>query len=175
MESCSTIPVLPSNIIISRFIVYHQLILFYCLAVVVIHWMNRLLSGGLSLWWFGAGFGFPGRDWNSGAIWSFHGHDPILVFGWKPKPCSKPVAGWSHLRSYLVLKPRNSESQGKPPASPSCGLRPLGTSAPAFFLSISSLLSFQDPQGIISVCSQQYGCPQHWGCGGELPRPCRFK
>ena len=36
-------------------------------------------------------------------------------------------------------------------------------------LSLSLSLSFQGPQGIISVCSQHYSFPQHWGWQGNSP------
>ena len=91
MESCGIILVLLSNIIISRFITYHQLILFHCLTVVLIHGMKRLILGGLSLRWSGVGFGFPARDWNPVAIWCFHCRNPVSFSGWEPKPGSKPL------------------------------------------------------------------------------------
>ena len=59
-------------------------------------------------------------------------------------------------------KPRNSGSQGNLQTSPSSGLRQL-TFTLAFYLSLLTLFSFWDLQGITSVHSQHYGSPQHWG------------
>ena len=87
--------------------------------------------------------------------------DPTSISGQERKPHFKPLqvkATQDHIWCW------NPGIQGKPWASPSCGLRPL-TFAPAFFFSLSISLSFQDPQGIISTLRM----------AEESPGPCRSK
>ena len=86
-----------------------------------------------------------------------HSHhcDPTSVSGQELKPCFKLLQAettWDHIWCW------NLGSQGEPWTLPSCSSRPL-TFTFVFFLLLSALLSFQDPQGITSVCLQPYGSP----------------
>lgn len=155
------------SIIISRFIVYHQLILFLLLS-----------SSGQYIGWIDCSRGpqpvmvlervlgsqaetetrvLSGAFTATIPSWSLAGN-PSLA----PSPL-QAEATWDHIWCW------NPEIQ-KVKVNP--GLAQLWLEAPRDFrsclLSLHLLLYFlfKTLKGIISVCSQQYGCPQHWGCGG---------
>ena len=98
-------------------------------------------------------------------IWCSHWHDLTLISGSETETLLQATAGWGHLTLYLLLKPGNSESQGKARASPSCGLR---------LLTHSCLLS--EPTEHNFYLSTAFWLPANTGgVEGISQGPCRFK